>query len=97
MTKEEAINEIECQSKMGEPIGFQILSIDKEDIEVYAPDHVRRFFNSLTSDQQKKWLSWLADEMMTTFEETGEYGCKRLMLDTMEYVENEGETVAEEK
>ena len=67
MTKEEAIFEIEAQSKLG-MTAFQVLSLDSQDIEEYGDDDLKMRFNDMPLEAKAKLLSLLIDEMYDTID-----------------------------
>lgn len=88
MTKEEAIKEIEAQSSTGVK-GFQVISMDEDDIEMYGDKELKEKFAKMTNKQKAKLLSLLMDEMYDTFEQGDNWGFGNLFRDTMDYIDDE--------
>ena len=82
----DAINEAEANGAKG----FQVFTINEEDIENYAPKHIKEGFGKLNEEQKRLFLSTLIDEMYYTLEQDDRYGFKKLMNDTIEACENDG-------
>jgi len=82
MTKEEAISEIEKQSACGVN-GFQVLSMDSDDIEMYGDDALKKRYAKMTDSQKAKLLSLLMDEIYDTLEEGDSWGFGNLFRNTM--------------
>lgn len=85
MKKNDAIAEIKAQAKMSKGImGFQVLSMDSDDVEEYMSDEVKARFEKMSKKQKQAFLSLLMDEIHDTLEESLEYGFKKLLADTVE-------------
>ncbi len=88
MTAEEAINEIKKQSEIGIN-GFQVLSMDEEDVEMYGDDDLKKRFSKMTNEQKAKMLSLLMDEIYDTMEESEPYGFGNMFRDTLIFLDGE--------
>ena len=88
MTAEEAIMEIKAQSSTGVR-GFQVISMDEDDLEIYGDDELKERFSKMTVKQKAKLLSLLMDEIYSTLEESGSYGFGRLFRDTMMLIDDD--------
>lgn len=88
MTAEEAIMEIKAQSSTGVR-GFQVISMDEDDLEVYGDDELKERFSKMTDRQKSRLLSLLMDEIYSTLEESGNYGFGRLFRDTMMLIDDD--------
>ena len=55
MTAEEAIMEIKAQSSTGVR-GFQVISMDEDDLEVYGDDELKERFSKMTDRQKSRLL-----------------------------------------
>ena len=88
MTAEEAIKEIEAQSSTGVR-GFQVISMDEDDLEVYGDEELKERFSKMTDRQKSRLLSLLMDEIYSTLEESGSYGFGRLFRDTMMLIDDD--------
>lgn len=88
MTAEEAIMEIKAQSSTGVR-GFQVISMDEDDLEVYGDDELKERFSKMTDRQKSRLLSLLMDEVYGTLEESGSYGFGRLFRDTMMLIDDD--------
>lgn len=88
MTAEEAIMEIKAQSSTGVR-GFQVISMDEDDLEVYGDDELKERFSKMTDRQKSRLLSLLMDEIYGTLEESGSYGFGRLFRDTMMLIDDD--------
>lgn len=88
MTAEEAIMEIKAQSSTGVR-GFQVISMDEDDLEVYGDDELKERFSKMTDRQKSRLLSLLMDEVYGTLEESGAYGFGRLFRDTMMLIDDD--------
>ena len=88
MNKEEAINEIRKQAENG-VTGFQILSMDAEDVEMYCGDDFKKRYANLGEKAKEKLLSMLMDECYDTLEEGEEFGFRNLLQTTLDYLERE--------
>lgn len=97
MTAEEAIMEIKAQSSTGVR-GFQVISMDEDDLEVYGDEELKERFSKMTEWQKEKLLSLLMDEVYETMEESESYGFGNMFRDTLKYIDEEnrrGELYAE--
>ena len=97
MTAEEAIKEIEAQSSTGVK-GFQVISMDEDDIEMYGDKELKERFAKMTDKQKEKLLSLLMDEVYDTMEEAEPYGFGNMFRDTLIFIDGEnrrGELYAE--
>lgn len=65
-------------------LGYWLVSISTSDIEQYFPDELKERFNRLDLDRQKKFCSWLMDQMAEMFEESPEYGFRELFESTLD-------------
>ena len=88
MTAEEAIMEIKAQSSTGVR-GFQVISMDEDDLEVYGDDELKERFSKMTDRQKSRLLSLLMDEVYGTLEESNSYGFGRLFRDTMMLIDDD--------
>lgn len=88
MTAEEAIMEIKAQSSTGVR-GFQVISMDEDDLEVYGDDELKERFSKMTDRQKSRLLSLLMDEIYSTLEESNSYGFGRLFRDTMMLIDDD--------
>lgn len=88
MTAEEAIMEIKAQSSTGVR-GFQVISMDEDDLEVYGDDELKERFSKMTDRQKSRLLSLLMDEVYGTLEESNYYGFGRLFRDTMMLIDDD--------
>ena len=88
MTAEEAIMEIKAQSSTGVR-GFQVISMDEDDLEVYGDEELKERFSKMTDRQKSRLLSLLMDEVYGTLEESGSYGFGRLFRDTMMLIDDD--------
>ena len=88
MTAEEAIMEIKAQSSTGVR-GFQVISMDEDDLEVYGDDELKERFSKMTDRQKSRLLSLLMDEVYDTLEESSSYGFGRLFRDTMMLIDDD--------
>ena len=88
MNKEEAINEIRKQAENG-VTGFQILSMDAEDVEMYCGDDFQKRYANLVEKAKEKLLSMLMDECYDTLEEGEEFGFRNLLQTTLDYLDRE--------
>lgn len=88
MTAEEAIMEIKAQSSTGVR-GFQVISMDEDDIEMYGDKELKERFAKMTEWQKEKLLSLLMDEVYETMEESESYGFGRLFRDTMMLIDDD--------
>lgn len=88
MTAEEAIMEIKAQSSTGTR-GFQVISMDEDDLEIYGDDELKERFSKMTDRQKSRLLSLLMDEVYGTLEESGSYGFGRLFRDTMMLIDDD--------
>ena len=88
MTAEEAIMEIKAQSSTGVR-GFQVISMDEDDLEVYGDDELKERFSKMTDKQKSRLLSLLMDEVYGTLEESNSYGFGRLFRDTMMLIDDD--------
>ena len=88
MTAEEAIMEIKAQSSTGVR-GFQVISMDEDDLEVYGDDELKERFSKMTDRQKSRLLSLLMDEVYDTLEESNSYGFGRLFRDTMMLIDDD--------
>ena len=88
MTAEEAIMEIKAQSSTGVR-GFQVISMDEDDLEVYGDDELKERFSKMTDRQKSRLLSLLMDEVYGTLEESSSYGFGRLFRDTMMLIDDD--------
>ena len=89
MTAEEAIMEIKAQSSTGVRMGFQVISMDEDDLEVYGDDELKERFSKMTDRQKSRLLSLLMDEVYGTLEESNSYGFGRLFRDTMMLIDDD--------
>ena len=87
MTAEEAIMEIKAQSSTVR--GFQVISMDEDDLEVYGDDELKERFSKMTDRQKSRLLSLLMDEVYDTLEESSSYGFGRLFRDTMMLIDDD--------
>lgn len=97
MTAEEAIREIEAQSSNGVK-GFQVISMDEDDIEMYGDKELKERFAKMTDRQKAKLLSLLMDEVYDTMEQAEPYGFGNMFRDTLVFIDEEnrrGELYAE--
>ena len=88
MTAEEAIMEIKAQSSTGVR-GFQVISMDEDDLEVYGDEELKERFSKMTDRQKSRLLSLLMDEVYGTLEESNSYGFGRLFRDTMMLIDDD--------
>ena len=88
MTAEEAIMEIKAQSSTGVR-GFQVISMDEDDLELYGDDELKERFSKMTDRQKSRLLSLLMDEVYGTLEESNSYGFGRLFRDTMMLIDDD--------
>ena len=88
MTAEEAIMEIKAQSSTGVR-GFQVISMDEDDLEVYGDDELKERFSKMTDRQKSRLLSLLMDEVYGTLEESNSYGFGKLFRDTMMLIDDD--------
>ena len=88
MTAEEAIMEIKAQSSTGVR-GFQVISMDEDDLEVYGDEELKERFSKMTDKQKSRLLSLLMDEVYGTLEESNSYGFGRLFRDTMMLIDDD--------
>ena len=88
MTAEEAIMEIKAQSSTGVR-GFQVISMDEDDLEVYGDEERKERFSKMTDRQKSRLLSLLMDEVYGTLEESNSYGFGRLFRDTMMLIDDD--------
>ena len=88
MTAEEAIMEIKAQSSTGVR-GFQVISMDEDDLEGYGDDELKERFSKMTDRQKSRLLSLLMDEVYGTLEESNSYGFGRLFRDTMMLIDDD--------
>lgn len=88
MTAEEAIKEIEMQSSTGVK-GFQVISMDEDDIEMYGDKELKERFAKMTDRQKAKLLSMLIDEVYDTMEEAESYGFGNIFRDTLVFIDEE--------
>ena len=88
MTAEEAIMEIKAQSSTGVR-GFQVISMDEDDLEIYGDDELKERFSKMTDRKKARLLSLLMDEVYGTLEESGSYGFGRLFRDTMMLIDDD--------
>ena len=88
MTAEEAIMEIKAQSSTGVR-GFQVISMDEDDLEVYGDDELKERFSKMTDRQKSRLLSLLMDEVHGTLQESNSYGFGRLCRDTMMLIDDD--------
>ena len=88
MTAEEAIMEIKAQSSTGVR-GFQVISMDEDDLEIYGDDELKERFSKMTDRQKSRLLSLLMDEVYGTLEESNSYGFGRLFRDTMMLIDDD--------
>ena len=88
MTAEEAISEIKRQSANGIN-GFQVLSMDEEDVEMYGDKELKERFAKMTDKQKAKMLSLLMDEIYDTMEEAEPYGFGNMFRDTLVFLDSE--------
>jgi hypothetical protein len=88
MTAEEAIKEIEAQSRIGVK-GFQVISMDEDDIEMYGDKELKERFAKMTDKQKAKLLSLLMDEIYDTMEEAEPYGFGNMFRDTLIFIDEE--------
>ena len=89
MTAEEAIKEIEAQSNGTCVKGFQVISMDEEDIEMYGDKELKERFAKMTDWQKEKLLSLLMDEVYGTMEESESYGFGNMFRDTLKLIDEE--------
>ena len=89
MNKKEAIEEIRRQSKNG-AVGFAVLSMDADDIEMYGDEELKAVFAKLGKRAKARLLSILMGECHATLEESLEYGFKRLFESTMRCIDLDG-------
>ena len=88
MTAEEAIMEIKAQSSTGVR-GFQVISMDEDDLEIYGDEELKERFSKMTDRQKSRLLSLLMDEVYGTLEESNSYGFGRLFRDTMMLIDDD--------
>ena len=88
MTAEEAIMEIKAQSSTGVR-GFQVISMDEDDLEVYGDDELKERIWKMTDRHKSRLLSLLMDEVYGTLEESNSYGFGRLFRDTMMLIDDD--------
>ena len=88
MTAEEAIMEIKAQSSTGVR-GFQGISMDEDDLEIYGDEELKERFSKMTDRQKSRLLSLLMDEVYGTLEESNSYGFGRLFRDTMMLIDDD--------
>ena len=88
MTAEEAIMEIKAQSSTGVG-GFQVISMDEDDLEIYGDEELKERFSKMTDRQKSRLLSLLMDEVYGTLEESNSYGFGRLFRDTMMLIDDD--------
>ena len=88
MTAEEAIMEIEARSSTGVR-GFQGISMDEDDLEIYGDEELKERFSKMTDRQKSRLLSLLMDEVYGTLEESNSYGFGRLFRDTMMLIDDD--------
>lgn len=88
MTAEEAIKEIKAQSRVCVN-GFQVISINADDIEEYGDKELKERFAKMTVKQKAKLLSLLMDEIYNTMEEGEDYGFGNMFRDTMTFIDEE--------
>ena len=80
--------EIKAQSSTGVR-GFQVISMDEDDLEVYGDDELKERFSKMTDRQKSRLLSLLMDEVYGTLEESNSYGFGRLFRDTMMLIDDD--------
>lgn len=90
MTKDEAIKEIEEQSKHG-IVGFQVLSVCDEDADEYLPTDLHAMWEKWTPEEKATWLSDVADDIKDVLEQHPDWGFKNLFLKAIECRQNDGE------
>ena len=88
MNAEQAMEEIRKESEIGKPMGFQVMSIDEEDIEAYGGSKAFEAFKKLDREKQTEILSRIIDAMYETLEESDEFGFHNLFKMTMWDIED---------
>lgn len=90
MTINEAIRYLQSRAKANEPVGVWPLEVYEEDLMQYLPDELYARYEAATPEQQCRFLAALADDLQETLETGYEYGFKKLLHDTLDYLEDEG-------
>ena len=93
MTKEEAIKAIQDSNEV---TGFQIISMNEDDIEAYFDDEIKTKFAKMTDKQKAKVLSYLVDQIDENFEQGDNWGFGNICIDTLECIEADGRDILEE-
>ena len=70
MTKDEAIDFIErCDADKNDVYGYFVVAVSREDIACKSSDEVVDKFDKLSQDDQKRFVSKLANELQDHYEE----------------------------
>ena len=88
MNKENAIREILDIAENGE-LGFQVMSMGREDLELYAPKAWQERIGKMTDEQLKTVCSRLMDEMWEMFEVGDGWGFGELLKDTVLHLDKD--------
>lgn len=93
MTSEEVVKQLfkDFKNESKDPVlGYWLVSMSVSDVEQYFPDELKSRFDKLSYEKQKKFCSWLMDQMAEMFEESPEYGFRELFEATLDTLtENE--------
>ena len=86
MTKNDAINFVKS---LKDETGVVVISLNKDDIEEYGDEEMKRRFAKMNANQKKKLLSMIAEEIRNSIEEADEYGFGNIFLNTMDWIKQD--------